>query len=296
MSKSNVHHIPVLLEEVIRCLKPTDGESFLDVTAGMGGHAAAVIAATAAPERATLVDRDPQAADVLREKFKKSTILDRDFLSASRKLLEAGKKFDMILADLGVSSLHFEDQGRGFSFRKSGPLDMRMDPRQKLTADQIVNDWPKAELAGVLKNCGEEKRATMISDALVAVRPIANTVQLAAAVSRVMPRTGKIHPATKTFQALRIAVNNELVQLELSLPIWIELLKIQGRLAVISFHSLEDRIVKRFLEQHSKNLYEADLKLLTKKPITARPEEIDINPRARSAKLRAAVKIKIERK
>lgn len=295
MSKTNIHHTPVLLEEVIGCLKPARGESYLDVTAGMGGHATAVIAATRAPEKATLVDRDPQAVETLQKRFRKSNILGEDFLNASRKLLENGSRFDMILADLGVSSLHFEDVRRGFSFRLSGPLDMRMDNRQKLTADQIVNTYSRVDLAKVIKDYGEEERAEAIADAIVTARPLANTVQLAAIVARVVPRSGKIHPATKTFQALRIVVNDELAQLELSLPIWLDLLKAKGRIAVISFHSLEDRIVKQFLEEHAKHRYEADLKLLTKKPITAGTKEIDINPRARSAKLRTAVKIKIER-
>lgn len=292
MSKTNIHHTPVLLDEVIGCLKPTRGESYLDVTAGMGGHAAAVIAATTAPEKATLVDRDPQAVDVLRQQFKKSTILGQDFWSASRELLASGRQFDMILADLGVSSLHFEDGQRGFSFRQRGPLDMRMDSRQDLTAEQIVNSYQEADLAAILKQYGEESKAAKIAKSIVAARPVFDTVQLAAIVIGVVPRMGKIHPATKTFQALRIAVNDELAQLELSLPIWVELLKAGGRLAVISFHSLEDRIVKRFLEDHSQGRYQADLRLLNKKPIIAEAPEIDINPRARSAKLRAAEKIK----
>ncbi|OGL35281.1 16S rRNA (cytosine(1402)-N(4))-methyltransferase [Candidatus Saccharibacteria bacterium RIFCSPHIGHO2_12_FULL_47_16b] len=295
MSKTNIHHIPVMLKQVIGCLKPARGESYLDVTAGMGGHGAAVIAATAAPQKATLVDRDPQVAQVLGDKFPAAQVLNQDFLSASRKLLNDGKKFDMILADLGASSLHFEDADRGFSFRKSGPLDMRMDTHQELTAWQIVNNWSQKDLATIFRKYGEEPRADLVAKAIVSARPINDTLQLAAIISRAVPKRGKIHPATKLFQAIRIAVNDELGQLEQSLPIWLKLLKNNGRLAVISFHSLEDRIAKQFFAEHAKSSFDAELKLLTKKPITARHEEIVSNPRARSAKLRAAAKIKTKK-
>ena len=284
-----------MLKQVIGCLKPARGESYLDVTAGMGGHGAAVIAATAAPQKATLVDRDPQVAQVLGDKFPAAQVLNQDFLSASRKLLNDGKKFDMILADLGASSLHFEDADRGFSFRKSGPLDMRMDTHQELTAWQIVNNWSQKDLATIFRKYGEEPRADLVAKAIVSARPINDTLQLAAIISRAVPKRGKIHPATKLFQAIRIAVNDELGQLEQSLPIWLKLLKNNGRLAVISFHSLEDRIAKQFFAEHAKSSFDAELKLLTKKPITARHEEIVSNPRARSAKLRAAAKIKTKK-
>ena len=284
-----------MLKQVIGCLKPARGESYLDVTAGMGGHGAAVIAATAAPQKATLVDRDPQVAQVLGDKFPAAQVLNQDFLSASRKLLNDGKKFDMILADLGASSLHFEDADRGFSFRKSGPLDMRMDTHQELTAWQIVNNWSQKDLATIFRKYGEEPRADLVAKAIVSARPINDTLQLAAIISRAVPKRGKIHPATKLFQAIRIAVNDELGQLEQSLPIWLKLLKNNGRLAVISFHSLEDRIAKQFFAEHAKSSFDAELKLLTKKPITARHEEIVSNPRARSAKLRAAGKIKTKK-
>lgn len=285
-----------MVEEVFHFLNPEPGQSYLDVTAGMGGHAAAILAATKAPEKAVLVDRDPQAAMILAAKFPRSTVVNQDFLSVSRKLCKSARQFDMILADLGASSVHFDLPGRGFSFRQSGPLDMRMDTEQKLTAQDIVNDWRQKDLVRILKDFGEEKEAEAIAAAIVAGRPISDTVQLAAIVKRVYPRQRRRHPATKTFQALRIAVNDELEQLEQSLPIWLKLLARGGRLTIISFHSLEDRITKRFLAEHSGNRYEADLKLLTKKPIKVSPSEIVINPRARSAKLRAAAKINMERK
>lgn len=293
----NAHHIPVLLEEVITVLSPAKGQSYLDLTAGMGGHAAAVIAATNVPKKATLVDRDPQAVDILKKRFGESKVLGQDFLSASQKLVATGRRFDMILADLGVSSLHFDEASRGFSFLRSGPLDMRMDPRQPLTAEQIVKNWTVGNLTKLLAEAGEEPRAETIAKAIVAARPLVTTDQLAAVVSGAIPKRahGRIHPATKTFQALRIAVNDELNQLAKSLLLWLELLADGGRLAIISFHSLEDRLVKIFLAEHSKHLYQAELKLLTKKPISASPNQVAINPRARSAKLRAAVKIKIER-
>jgi len=293
--KSPQFHIPVLLGEVLHYLDPKRGESYLDLTAGYGGHAATVLERTGG--RAVLVDRDAEAIAALQQRFgTRAQIVHSDFAAASEELVRSGEKFDMILADLGVSSPHLDDAERGFSISQNGSLDMRMDREQELSAQSIVNQWDEDELAALLKNYGQEPKAKAIARAIVAARPISSTTQLAAIVSRHWPGHSRVHPATRTFQALRIAVNDELGQLELTLPLWLELLSPGGRLALISFHSLEDRIVKQFLAEHSGDDYEADLELLTKHPITAQPDEIVTNPRARSAKLRAAAKIKTNRK
>lgn len=294
MPKSKIEHLPVLRESVLDCLAPKPGQSYLDLTAGYGGHAAAVIGITGAPDKAVLVDRDHQAAHALRKKFagQGAAVTESDFLSALERLAGESRTFDMVLADLGVSSPHLEEPGRGFSFSRSGPLDMRMDQSQALTAEKIVNGYPEAELARILAEQGEEPRAAAIARAIISNRPIGNTADLAAIIAAAGGRRGKIHPATKSFQAIRIAVNDELNQLERALPLMAGALKPGGRLAVISFHSLEDRLVKRFLAGKSGSAYDAELELLTKRPITASRDEIASNPRARSAKLRAAAKIK----
>ncbi len=292
MSKQKQEHIPVLLREVLEYLHPKPGESYLDVTAGMGGHAGAILELTRSPERAVLVDRDPDAVKTLRKKFKDVDILQTDFLSASRKLVEQGKRFDMILADLGVSSLHLNEGLRGFSFARPGPLDMRMDDSQHLTADEIVNNWSEQKLSDLLKNYGQEHKSRAIAAKIVARRPIHTTDQLAKIVASTYHYRSKIHPATRTFQALRIAVNDELSQISQSLPLWLELLAPNGRLVVISFHSLEDRLVKQSFAEALAQGYETEITALTKKPVTAQNDEIVLNPRARSAKLRAVAKIK----
>ncbi len=290
-------HTPVLVEEVLKYLSPKKGESFLDLTAGYGGHAEAILKATGAPELAYLVDRDQQAIDALKKRFKGNSpkIVHSEFLSTLEKLAGESRQFDMILADLGVSSPHLEDSERGFAFSKSGPLDMRMDRRQEVTADLLVNHTKESELAEILKEYGEEPKATAIARAIVANRPILNTSQLAAIIAEsagYVRRHGKIHPATRSFQAIRIAVNDELKQIEAGLPLMLEVLSAGGRLAIISFHSLEDRLVKQFFSENSGNRYDAYLNLLTKRPITASRVEIVSNPRARSAKLRASSKNK----
>ena len=290
-------HTPVLQDEVLQALKPAPGESYMDTTAGYGGHAEAILKITRSPERAVLIDRDGQAAEHLMQKFGKAgaRVIRKDYLSASRDLAEMGEKYDMILADLGVSSPHLDQPERGFSFRVSGPLDMRMDSRQQLSADEIVNQWPEEKLAQMIRDFGEEPKARKVASAIVKNRPIADTSTLAEIVSRAIGKrfsNRRIHPATRTFQAIRIAVNEELLQLALSLPVWEDLLAPGGRLAVISFHSLEDRVVKRYFAEHAQNTYDSELRLLTKKPLIKSKTKTDNNPRARSAKLRAAVKIK----
>lgn len=292
----NPQHEPVLLKEVLQYLEPKNGEVYLDLTAGYGGHAEAVLERTGSLTTSVLVDRDANAIEALRQKFGGGTVSLRrqDFWTASRELLGEGRRFDLILADLGVSSPHLNEGKRGFAITGDGPLDMRMDESQTLTAATIVNNYSQTEIADLLSRYGEEPKARQIARLIVSNRPIERTGQLAAIVAKAWPGRSRVHPATRTFQALRIAVNDELNQLRQSLPIWIRLLAPGGRLAVISFHSLEDRLVKQALQAAAGERYDAELRLLTKRPVSAGADELVFNPRARSAKLRAAVKIKIE--
>jgi 16S rRNA (cytosine1402-N4)-methyltransferase len=292
MPKQKQTHIPVLLLETLQYLSPESGQSYLDVTAGYGGHANALLDVTKNYKNAVLVDRDEQAVAALKEAFTKTDvkIVCNDFLSASDDLKKHGIKFDMILADLGVSSLHLDEPQRGFSISNDGPLDMRMDRKQELTAEHIVNTYSEAQIAGILEQYGQEPKARSIARNITASRPVNTTYQLAKIVAKSWPGHSRVHPATRTFQALRIAVNSELSQLAEALSIWLDLLAPSGRLAVISFHSLEDRIVKLFFAEHAANTYDAELELLTKKPVVATNDEIVSNPRARSAKLRVCRK------
>jgi 16S rRNA (cytosine1402-N4)-methyltransferase len=291
-NKNQNKHVPVLLEEVLQYLDPKEGDSYLDLTAGYGGHASAILERTRSLTQAELIDRDVNAVTVLQKKYEgKVSVRQADFLSASRDLHAAGRQFDLILADLGVSSPHLNEGKRGFSIAQAGPLDMRMDQSQTLTAADIVNDYTEDELVEILRAYGEEPKARLIARAIVSSRPVNTTTQLAEIVKSVWPGRSRVHPATRTFQALRIAVNDELGQLEQALPLWLDLLKPGGRIAVISFHSLEDRLVKQTFADASGNRYDADLKLLTRRPVAPSSKELVFNPRARSAKLRAAVKI-----
>ena len=288
-------HVPVLLEAVLQYLNPQTGERYLDLTAGYGGHARAIVARTKQPERATLVDRDANAIKALADfAGQGATLLRRDFLSASRYLLARDERFDVILADLGVSSPHLDNAERGFAFAQDGPLDMRMDQTQMLDAATVVNTYSADDLERIIREYGEEPRARTIAQAIVEARPIHSTQTLADIIRQIMPRSmgnrSKVHPATRTFQALRIAVNDELELLRNALPIWMELLNEGGRLGVISFHSLEDRIVKQAFADVAGDRYDAELQLLTKHPVTAEAQELVFNPRARSAKFRAVVK------
>lgn len=288
----NNPHLPVLLEEVLTYLDPKEEESFLDLTGGYGGHASRVLDQTHAPQKMVLVDRDENAIKHLNTLFAGSRVEIRhqDFKSAAFDLTKEGKQFDMILADLGVSSPQLDIGARGFSFMQSGPLDMRMDQESGQTAADLVNTLPEQELVQLLREYGEEPHAKKIATAIVAARPITTTDQLADITATAISRgKRKIHPATRTFQALRIAVNDELGQLEQTLQLLPDLLKPGGRLAIISFHSLEDRIVKNFLKENAFTGYDAKLSLLTKRPVQGIHDVF--NPRARSAKLRAAVKI-----
>ena len=300
-NKSKMHHnlnqhIPVLLQQVLAYLDPKEGDSYLDLTAGYGGHAGSILERTKNPTQAVLVDRDQNAIKVLEAMFvgQGTRVLHTDFLNASQQLLAEGRRFDVILSDLGVSSPHLNEASRGFAINADGPLDMRMDQRHDLTAADIVNKYSEAKLAEVITRYGEDPKARLIAQLIVQNRPIATTTELAHIVARAWSGRSKVHPATRTFQAIRIAVNDELGQLEKSLPLWIDLLTPGGRLVVISFQSLEDRLVKQTFAELSGNLYDAKLKLLAKHPVVANKREVAFNPRARSAKLRAVAKINIK--
>lgn len=286
-------HIPVLLDAVLDTLKPVSGESYLDLTAGYGGHAGAILAITGNFSGSVLVDRDDYAISQLQFLGDQGAELRHtDFVSAAKQLIEDGRKFDMMLIDLGVSSPQLDQSERGFSFTKSGPLDMRMDRRQATSAETLVNTASIDELERIIMDYGEEPAgfARKIAQAIVSNRPLYTTEDLANLVRGTYRGPWKkTHPATRTFQALRIAVNDELRQVEDILPLLPKLLNQGGRVGVISFHSLEDRLVKRYLKEQHESGFESELSLLTKKPIAGDIDDVH-NPRSRSAKLRVAVK------
>ena len=304
-------HRPVLLDEVIAGLQAQPGDCHIDGTIGGGGHAAALLAASSPTGRLLGIDADPAAirrvAQVLEREVKEGRLhLRQSPFSAMKRIAEESgfQSVDGILLDLGLSSFQLETDERGFSIQRAGPLDMRFDPESGLDAALIVNTWAADELADLLYQFGEEHRSRRIARAIIANRPIQTTDALATVVQdAVGGRRGKrIHPATKTFQALRIAVNDELQQLREVLPLCLALLKPGGRLAVISFHSLEDRIVKRWMLAEARDFHPDEfspfggavriptLELITRKPIMAGETERSENPRSRSARLRIAAK------
>lgn len=286
-------HVPVLLDATLDQLRPILGENYLDLTAGYGGHARQILAKTNNYEDSTLVDRDDYAISHLSEFEQKGVrLLHTDFVSAARQLCEEGKQFNLVLIDLGVSSPQLDQHERGFSFTNNGPLDMRMDRRQEVSADTLVNTASRDELVRIITTYGEEPIgfARRIAEAITTNRPIHDTEQLAELIKQsYRGKWKKIHPATRTFQALRIAVNQELRQVEEMLPLLPKLLKKGGRVGIISFHSLEDRLVKRYFAEQAHAGYEAELEILTKKPLAGDMYDVH-NPRSRSAKLRVAVK------
>lgn len=283
-------HTSVLKSEVIGFLKPEYGKSFIDATAGGGGHTFELLERGA---RVLALDRDPDAISLLKSNAPKNlTIAEGNFSHIDKLAQENGFNLvDGIIFDLGVSSHQLDTPLRGFSFQKEGPLDMRMDPSLEIRASDIVNNFDKRRLNEIFKNLGQEKFSLAVADAICSTRqikPIETTKDLAELVIEVYRKKRvrqKMHEATKIFQALRIVVNSELLNLEEALPQATRLLKKDGRLVVISFHSLEDRIVKRFLKNNS------ELKALTKLPIGPSNRELSSNPRSRSAKLRAAQKL-----
>lgn len=283
-------HNPVLLSEVLAALDPHPGEKYLDLTAGYGGHASKILDVTQQYKDSVLVDRDEYATEYLKKHFPSTiTILNTDFYNAVLQLIECGKTFDMILADFGVSSPQLDMEERGFSIKNDGPLDMRMDRRNRLTAYDVVNGYSEKELARIFVTYGEEKpgHAKLLAREIVHNRPIKST-QALADIIKSKSKYSKIHPATKVFQAIRIVVNDELGQIEKTLPNLPKLLNKNGRLGIITFHSLEDRLVKDFFKEASSLGEESELQIINKKPMVADSTEIAINPRSRSAKLRLA--------
>jgi 16S rRNA (cytosine1402-N4)-methyltransferase len=286
-------HVPVLLDASLETLRPIQGENYLDLTAGYGGHARRFLEKTENFTDSVLVDRDDYAISHLDEfKQKGVTLLHTDFVSGARQLIEEGRQFSIVFVDLGVSSPQLDQDERGFSFTHNGPLDMRMDRRQKVSAETLVNTAPKDELVRIIREYGEEPLgfARRIADAIVASRPLQSTGELAELVkNQHRGKWKKTHPATRTFQALRIAVNQELRQVEELLPLLPKLLKKGGRVGIISFHSLEDRLVKRYFAEQKDAGFEAEFEILTKKPLSGDIYDVH-NPRSRSSKLRVAVK------
>jgi len=285
-------HVPVLLEVTLDRLQPARGENYLDLTAGYGGHARDFLRRTDNYLDSVLVDRDENAIKTLSDLAEKGvTLIHKDFVSAAQDLVKQGRTFDVILADLGVSSPQLDRAERGFSFRFDGPLDMRMDNRTETTAADIVNSYSVDELTRLITRYGEENlgRARRIARAIADNRPFHTTSELATLIEQTLGRGGlKQHPATRTFQALRIEVNQELRQVEQLLLLLPRLLRSGGRVGIISFHSLEDRLVKHYFKEQMMAGYDAEFIIPEKKPV---PGTVDVhNPRSRSAKFRWAVK------
>jgi 16S rRNA (cytosine1402-N4)-methyltransferase len=289
-------HVPVLLKEAIEFLAIKRGGTYIDATVGLGGHSFEIAKRLGAPGHLIGLDKDPAALDIAGARLQGDadwpliTLLHRSFAELAND--QRPTTVDGILADIGVSGLQLNDAARGFSFQAEGPLDMRMNPQAERTAEQVVNQVDEVTLANLIYEFGEERRSRRIARAIVRSRPIRSTAHLAdviSAAARPMNQAERrIHPATKTFQALRIFVNDELKDLQALLSAAPKVLKPGGRLVIISFHSLEDRIVKDALREGVK---QGHYQLLTKKPVTAGEEEIDRNPRSRSAKLRAAKRL-----
>ena len=300
------YHLPVLLHEVLGGLAPRPGAHLVDGTLGAGGHAAAWLEASGPNGRVTGFDRDPAALALAAERLApyagRIGIIHASHTELARHVAPASA--DAVLLDLGFSSMQIDDPARGFSFQANGPLDMRFDPTAGESAADLVNTLPETSLADLIYEYGEERFSRRVARAICLARPLYTTHALAEVVRRAVPRTGeKIDPATRTFQALRIAVNGELEAIRATLPQAVAALRPGGRLAVISFHSLEDRIVKEYFRREAQGCicppeqlictcqHVPSLRLITRKPITATPAEIDANPRARSAKLRVAEKV-----
>ena len=301
-------HIPVLIEETIGALDVQPGGRYIDCTLGGGGHAAGILERSSPGGQLLGIDADPDAIKIARarlEAYSGSTlIINENFVN----LQAICYKHDFlpvhgILFDLGLSSMQLNGNGRGFSFQHGAPLDMRLNPNQELTAADIVNTYSESELAYLIKTYGEEGHSRRIARRIVQERPIRTTLQLARAIEGAIGRRGRIHPATKTFQALRISVNQELEHLESVLRQAVSLLGFEGRLVVISYHSLEDRIVKQFMQREAKDCicppstpicvcgHAASLRLVRKRVITPSPAEVQVNPRSHSARLRVAERV-----
>jgi len=304
-------HLPVLYHEIIHALHPHDGGLYVDGTVGAGGHAWGILEASSPNGKLLGLDLDPKAIDLAKEhlhQFGDRVILKRASYATLTKQLEflGWTMVDGILLDLGVSSMQLDSGDRGFSFRTDSTLDMRFDPNSHLTAADLVNGLPERDLADIIYNYGEERQSRQIARAIVSHRPIQTTMELSAVIVRVVKPSGrKIHPATRTFQALRIATNDELETIKTVLPQAVQTLAPGGKLAVISFHSLEDRIVKKYFRKESKDClcppkqpvctcdHRATIREISRRPIRPENEEIQFNPRSRSSRLRVAEKLQL---
>ncbi len=292
-------HIPVMMKEVQEAIHLKKGGIFVDGTLGLGGHARAILTQIGPEGRLIAIDRDKESLKLAQEHLKEFSaqceFVHEDFRYLDRVLNNLNiKEVDGILLDLGVSSLHLDNPERGFSFQADGPLDMRMDQESPISAYDLVNSLSENEISTIIKEYGEERWHRRIARYIVSERgkqPIETTAQLRDIILRAIPYRNykdRSHPATRSFQALRIAVNRELESLERALEVGINFVKVGGRIVVISFHSLEDRIVKLRFRNLSQ---EGQVKILTKKPLRADEEEVSLNPRSRSARLRAAERI-----
>ncbi len=292
-------HVPVLQKEILAYLDPKPNENFIDCTIGEGGHALAILERNGPNGKVLGIDWSPEVIENCKlkiENFKERVILVCDNFVNLKKIIEKYKfkPVSGILFDLGFSSWHLEESNKGFSFLRDEGLDMRYNFQNSLTAEKMINSYSESEIERILKEYGQERFAKRIAQKIVDERKkktIQTTFQLVEIIKKSVPKnyeTGRIHPATRTFQALRIAVNDELENLKKVIPQTLDILEPQGKLVIISFHSLEDRIVKNFFKENSQR---SRLKILTKKPTTPSQEEIKINHRARSSKLRAAIKI-----
>ena len=304
-------HQPVLYHDIILALHPKSGGRYVDGTLGAGGHAAGILAASSPDGLLLGLDVDPQALELARLRLapfgERACLIQASYTTLGDQLTALDwPPVDGILLDLGASSMAFDTPERGFSFQADGPLDMRFNPANPLTASELVNGLPEVELASVIYRYGEEPAARRIAQAIVRARPVSGTLALAEIIVKASGgKRGRIHPATRTFQALRIAVNQELKSIEAVLPQAVQALEPGGRLAVIAFHSLEDRIVKEFYRQESRDCicpprqpictcgHKASIREVTRRPIQPAAEEIQQNPRARSTKLRIAEKLPV---
>jgi 16S rRNA (cytosine1402-N4)-methyltransferase len=301
-------HTPVLLDEVLDGLAVKPGGRYVDCTVGTGGHARGILDRSGPDGRLLGLDVDSTALEISRRRLSPygdrvvllhDTFANLEALASAHGFIPA----EGVLLDLGLSSLQLERAERGFSFQKDGPLDMRMDPSGEVTADYLVNELKEADLAHIIAHYGEEPKARAIARAIVRSRPIRTTRELADLVARNVGQRRKLHPATRVFQALRMAVNDELDNLSDALPQIVDVLAEGGRMAIISFHSLEDRLVKSFMVQESKDCicppeipvcrcdHQRTVSIVTRKPIRPSPAEVRENPRARSARLRVAVRV-----
>jgi 16S rRNA (cytosine1402-N4)-methyltransferase len=294
MTNTSERHVPVLFEKAIDFLRVRPAGTYVDCTLGLAGHAEGIVRRLGPKGRLIGFDRDTEALELARARLDgicaalgsqspQVELIGEAFSSIASHVEPAS--VDGLLADFGASSLHFDEARRGFSFRADGPLDMRMDTRSGPTAEQVVNEMSERELANLIYEYGEERRSRTVARAIVRARPITTTGQLARIVAAVVPPIKHIHPATRTFQALRIYVNRELDEIRALFEAAPQLLKPSARLVVISFHSLEDRIAKDSIREGAR---QGIWSILTGKPVTSGAEEIERNPRSRSAKLRAA--------